>query len=90
MKVVMGKSGTLAEDRLFSAGAIDSRTKRRSAEMVAVRVRVTPPVGNSELVGTNTIWPPAGWCSIRHSANIDGRKRSCFWTEQVKRANGRQ
>jgi hypothetical protein len=37
----------------------DNRTKRRSAEMTALIVSVTPPVCICVFTGTNTTWPPA-------------------------------
>ena len=63
MNVVIGKSGTTAEARLFRVGAREIRTNRRSAEIVGRIARLMPVVGNTWLSGMKTTWPPA-WTTV--------------------------
>ena len=57
MKVVTGKSGTIALARLVNVGVMFIRTNRRSADTTPWIVMFTPS-GNGVFVGEKTICPP--------------------------------
>jgi len=68
----MGNRGTMAEARLVICGVMLSRTKRRSAEIVACTVKLVP-VAKFWFCGMKVNWPLAGLdVDVRHEELLIG------------------